>query len=256
VKILVLPSSVSDRGSDQHQFLTTYLINDTVAIDAGSLGLCGTPEEQSRVQHVFLTHSHIDHIGSVPLFVENAYAEGRDCVTFHGSDEVLDCLRRDIFNDRVWPDFISMSKTETPFLRLATLTACQPVDIAGLRITPVPVNHVVPTFGFVIEDGKSSVVIVSDTGPTEEIWDHANQAPNLRAVFLEASFPNALGWLAAASKHLTPAMFGTEVRKLQRRALIVAVHIKARYRETIIRELQALDLPDLEVGQFEKAYVF
>ena len=97
-----------------------------------------------------------------------------------------------MFNDRTWPDFVALSEGDLPLLRLERLEPGVPIELEGLRITPIPVNHVVPTLGFLIEDGHSAVVIASDTGPTELLWQRANAAPHLDAVFLEAAFPNAM----------------------------------------------------------------
>jgi ribonuclease BN (tRNA processing enzyme) len=257
VKIMLVPSSVSEHGEGQLQYLTSYLINDTVAVDAGSLGLAATPAEQTRVQHVLISHTHIDHIGTLPIFVENTYESGTpDSVTIYGSAAVLESLRKDIFNDRVWPDFVSMSTPEDPFLKLEELEADKTIDLDGLRITPIPVNHVVPTFGFLIQDKQTTILIVSDTGPTDLIWERANAARNLKAVFLEASFPNSMAWLADVSKHLTPALFAAEVRKLKKQMAVIAVHIKARNRDEVVKELEELEIPGVEIGRFGKAYTF
>jgi ribonuclease BN (tRNA processing enzyme) len=256
VNVTLLPSAVLGTAHAQNQYLSTYLINGVVAIDAGSLGLLASSDAQAGVQHIFLTHSHIDHVGSLPIFLENVYEAQNPCVTVHAGSAVLDSLRRDIFNDRVWPDFIGLSAQQPPFLKLAALRPGEPVSVAGLRLTPVEVNHVVPTFGFVIEDANSAIIISSDTGPTDELWRRANQLPNLRAVFLEATFPQALTGLADVSKHLTPQKFAAEVKKLKRPTRIIAVHIKPRYREEVIRELEHLGLPNLEIGRSEETYTF
>jgi ribonuclease BN (tRNA processing enzyme) len=256
VKITLVPSSVSDNGLGQHQFLTSYRINGTLAIDAGALGLAGTVEEQERVRHILITHSHMDHIASLPIFVENAYDGNQDCVTIHGSEAVLSCLRRDIFNDRVWPDFLRLSTGEASFLKLAVLESEKAIELERLRITPIPVDHVVPTFGFLVEEKDSAVVIVSDTGPTEAIWEYANRAPNLKAVFLEATFPDAMASLAAVSQHLTPILFAREIQKLKQPVRVLAVHIKARFQTQVIRELEALGMADVEVATMGKVYTF
>ena len=256
MKVILLPSSVSDRPECQAQFLTTYLINDSLALDAGSLGLFGTAHEQAAVKHILLSHSHIDHLASLPIFVENAFEGGHDCVTVYGNQAVLDCLRRDIFNDRVWPDFVSLSRPEAPFLRLERLESGKSLELEGLRITPVDVDHVVPTLGFVVEDRAGAVAIVSDTGPTEAIWERANAATHLKAVFLEATFPDRLAALAQDARHLTPILFVREVQKLKRPAAIIAVHLKARFQAEVLNELAGLNIPGLQIGQLGKPYHF
>jgi ribonuclease BN (tRNA processing enzyme) len=256
VKITLVPSSVSAPAAAPNHYLISYVINDSVAIDAGCVGFCGPPQQQAPIKHMFLSHTHIDHVASLPLFLENVYQAGGEPVTVYGSADVLDCLRRDLFNDRVWPDFVALSQGRPGFLRLETLEDGKSVTVGGLRLTPCAVNHVVPTFGFLVEDEGAAVLIPSDTGPTEVIWQRANRTPNLKAVFLEASFPDALGWLAEEAKHLTPRTFALEAQKLQRPALLVAVHVKPRYYAEVAAELQALRLPGLEMARYGHTYHF
>jgi ribonuclease BN (tRNA processing enzyme) len=255
VRVTLLPSStVGDNTS--LQYLTSVLLNDTVALDAGCLGLYGGVDEQARVKHVFLSHSHIDHLASLPVFLNTVFQGDPDCVTVYGGEAVLDCLRRDVFNDRLWPDFIRISAEGVPYLKVRTLYPGRPVEVDGLRLTPVEVNHVVPTMGFLVEDAGSAVIFSSDTGPTEAIWELANRAPNLKAVFLEVTFPDAQAWLADVSKHLTPAQFGREARKVQRPVPFIAVHHHPRGRDQVIKELEALGLLQVEVGRFGVPYQF
>jgi ribonuclease BN (tRNA processing enzyme) len=256
MKVTLVPSSIAEAGEEPSQYLISYLINETLAIDAGSLGLYGTPQSQAKIKHVLLSHTHIDHTATLPIFLENAYEAKADCVTVHGNDAVLESLRGDIFNNRTWPDFVALSEGPAPFLRLGRLEPGKPAELEGLKITPIEVDHVVPTLGFLIEEGATAILIASDTGPTAELWKVAAATPHLRAVFLEAAFPNAMAELATLSKHLTPELFGREVQKLAKPVRVIAVHIKARWREQIHTELQALGLPDLEIGTFGKAYTW
>ena len=146
MKLTLIPGTVT--GSPDHfQYVSCCLVNDVLALDAGPLGMYLSPPEQARVRHVLLTHTHIDHVASLPIFVENAYEGKADCVTVHGSAAVLDCLQRDLFNGRVWPDFIALSRGDKPFLKLSRLDPGQTVDLDGLRVTAVELNHVVPTSG-------------------------------------------------------------------------------------------------------------
>jgi ribonuclease BN (tRNA processing enzyme) len=125
-----------------------------------------------------------------------------------------------------------------------------------LTITPVPVHHVVPTLGFLVEDATTAVAISSDTGQTEEIWRRANALPNLKAVFLEVAFPNAMAGLAAEGKHHTPQSLGEEMRKLRLPVPVFAYHIKARYGDQVVKELHELGLPNLMIAQLGRPYFF
>ena len=246
MKVTLLPSSVSP-GAEANQFLTTFVVDDVLAVDAGSLGLLGSTEAQARVKDVFLSHTHIDHIASLPIFVENVFQDGAECPTLHATEAVADSLRRDVFNGRLWPDFIGMSTPEQPFLHLNTLRPGVPVRVGALRVTAVEVDHLVPTVGFVIEGETASIVIAGDTGPTARLWEVAHEARNLKAVFLEAAFPDEMTWLADASRHLTPALLAAEVAKMPRGVPVYAVHLKPKYRDRIGSELAALGLPGLEI---------
>ena len=254
MKIRLLGSSVPDPA--RRQYVSSYLINGIVGIDLGCTGFYGTPQQQEAVKHVFLTHSHIDHTASLPIFVENAWTPAGNCATIYGSSETLGAVQKHIFNNVIWPDFVALSRNMPPFLRLSEVQAETSIEAAGLRITPVPVHHVVPTFGYVVSNGTHAVIFGADSGPTERIWEVAHQTPNLRAVFLEACFPNSLDDLARASLHLTTDMFAGEVAKMPPNVKVIAIHIKVRYRDQVIRELEALRLPNLEIGECEKDYEF
>jgi cAMP phosphodiesterase len=256
VKITLVPSAVSPGDASHGTFLSTYLIDDVVAIDAGGLGLLGDLSAQFRIRDIFLSHSHIDHVASLPIFLETVFQSSEQCVTLHASAATLESLREDVFNGRIWPDFISMSENGLPFVKVDVLEPGRAVEVAGLRVTPIPVDHLVPTLGFLLCGAGVTVAIPCDTGPTESFWHAASAAADLKGVFLEVSFPNAMIDLAVISKHLTPAMFAGEVRKVSRTVPFIAVHIKPRFYDTVVAELNALGLPNVQVGNPGGTYVF
>ena len=240
-------------STDVRQYLTTYLINDSVAIDAGCLGLLSPVASQRSVKHLFLSHSHLDHLATLPTFLDNVFQSGDDCPTIYASRDVWDCLHRDMFNDRLWPDLARLGKEGIQFYHEAELSSEVPVSAGGLTITPVTVDHTVSTLGFLIEDEYSAVIIASDTGPTDRLWEVVENSPSrqkLRMVFLECSFPNDFEWLAEKSKHLCPKLFSIEIAKLSPTPPFqtVAVHLKAMLEESIRTELEALQIPNLQIG--------
>lgn len=245
MKVMLVPSSV---GQDaKNQYLTSYLINDTVAIDAGSIGLLPDVADQARIRHVFLSHSHIDHVASLPIFLENIYATHEDCVRVFCSSETEASLQQHLFNGVIWPDFIELSRDIFPFLKVVHIESGEPIEVDGLRITPVSVDHTVPTFAFIIEDDTTAIAIVTDTGPTTEIWERINALPHLRAVFLDVSFPDSMHELADISKHLTPKTFANEVEKIRTGTRILVVHVKPAFQETMKAELGDLHLANMEL---------
>ena len=183
-------------------------------MDAGSIGFVGSPEAQRRVRTVILTHSHADHIASLPILLINDHQPGTDCIRVWATRETRECLRRDVFNDRIWPDLDALGTAADPFVEWREIRSEEPFEVEGLRFTAVPVDHTVPTVGFLVEGDGVSVVLGGDSAPTDLIWQRARGLEGLRGVFLEASFPNEEQDLADASGHLTPATFGGEVAKL------------------------------------------
>jgi ribonuclease BN (tRNA processing enzyme) len=244
MKVMLLPSAP---GAGPLQYLTTLLVNDSVAIDAGSLGLYGTPVEQNRVKDVFLTHAHIDHVGSLPIFLENVSDDSDECPTVHASQPVLDVIRKDLLNDRLFPDFVRLSTDGPQLVRLEPLTPGVPVKVAGLSVTAAEVDHVVPTVGYLVDDGKAAFVFVTDTAPTEAVWALANQCPRLKAVFLEVTFPEVQAALAGIAKHLTPRQFAAEVGKIRSKVEVFAIHLKARCRDQLIAEIKSLGLQRVNI---------
>jgi cAMP phosphodiesterase len=225
-------------------------------VDGGSIGFALLPEEIGTIRHIVVTHAHSDHTASLPIYIAEAYTTLDGPVTIYGSEDVIIALRTHTFNDQVWPDFekIPLGNGGGPTMRFQALTAGQTVKIAGISITPVPVNHIVPTFGLIAERDGSAVIFTSDTYSTDEIWKNAKATAGLKAVFVDVSFPNELGALAAASKHLTPELLATELQKLDRQALVYAVHIKPTNREAVVRQLRELNDPRVSVGEIDKVY--
>ena len=253
MKVVILGSSDGDSGA--RQYVSSYLINDSVAIDAGCLGFHGSPEQQARVRNVFLTHSHSDHTTSLPIFIENVWTPSPDCPCIYGSAVTLDAIQRSIFNNEVWPDFVALSESMPPFLRLRALEPEESVEVEGLRVMPVRVEHTIPTFAYVVQDSVTAVIFGADSAPTTRLWEVARTIPVLKAVFLEASFPNRMRSIAEASLHLTPETFGCEAAKAPPGVRVIAVHMKVRYRAETEAELKSLGLPLLEIGECEREYI-
>jgi cAMP phosphodiesterase len=254
LKIRLIASSLD--AEIERQNLTSYLVNETLAVDAGCIGLIGGPVDQGRIRHVLISHTHIDHIATLPILAERIYQARGEGITILGSQAVIDALRAHIFNDQVWPDLIRLSSPESPLLKYQAIASGQAYKLDGLSVTPFEVDHVVPTQGFLISDGNASAIIASDSGPTDTLWSVANTARNLKAIFLDISFPDEMTQLARLAKHMTPAMLAQEVLKLTGNPLLIAVHLKPRYRPRIINELDRLGLPNLVIGSPLTEYDF
>ncbi len=255
MKVVLVPSAIN--AGRAYHYLSSYVIDGVIAVDAGALGLYGPLAEQAKIHHVFLTHTHIDHLATLPIFLENVYGALPEGVCVHGSASVLDCLQRDLFNDRIWPDFIRISSQRTPpYLRTSLLEDGQTVEVEGLRVTPVAVTHVVPTFAFIIEGPTAATAIVTDTAATEAVWERCRRTPNLKTIFLEASFPNSSAFLAGLAKHLTADQFAEETRKIAAGTPVIAMHLKARWHDETAAQVLGHGLPNVHIAEPGKVYEF
>jgi cAMP phosphodiesterase len=173
----------------------------------------------------------------------------------HATQEVVDLLERDVFNWNVYPRFSDLTNDYGRVMEYVPIPPSGEFSVAHLKVTAVPVNHIVPTIGLIISDGKKSVAFSSDTAETEDFWKVLNQTKQLDALLIEASFPNEMARLAEVSRHFTPAALIEELKKLDHNNMdILAVHLKPTYRDAIISQLLALNIPKLKVMEPGKTY--
>ena len=253
MRIRLLASSSGPTPS--FQFAMSYLVNDCLAIDAGAIGFAPLTVQRA-IKHVFLSHVHLDHIASLPIFLDNVYEPGPEAISLYAGKSTWEALQQHIFNDVVWPDFVRLSTSESPFFHFQQLNSEMAIEAAGLTLTPVALDHVVATLGFIIDDGQAAVAIVSDTSPTQRIWEVARTIPNLKAVFLESSFPSSMQWLADKTNHLTATTFATEIANSGLRVPFYAMHIKPAFQANIVGELQRLGLDNLHILEPDRDYDF
>jgi ribonuclease BN (tRNA processing enzyme) len=256
LKIQLLPSSFDDAGrATLAQRLTCFLIDDRVSVDAGSIGLALSDAQRRSVRDIIVTHPHMDHIASLPIFVDDLFGELTEPIRIHATEEVVDLLERDVFNDNVYPRFAELRNQHGPVMQYVPFRVGEEFQVAHLRATAVNVNHIVPTVGMVVTDGRSTVAFSSDTAATDELWSLINKTRNLNALFIEASFPNSMDELAKASKHLTPRTMAAELTKLSHNGIdILAVHLKPAYRPTLVKEIEALGIKGLNVMEAGRVY--
>ncbi len=183
VRIQLLPSTFDANGcATLEQRLTCFLIDDCVAVDAGSIAIALTNEQRSKVRDIIVTHPHMDHIASLPIFIDDLYPTLNEPMRVHATPEVIGLLERDVFNWNVYPRFSDLKNDYGPVMEYVPIPVGEPFPVAHLTVTAVPVNHIVPTVGLIVSDGKKSVAFSSDTAETEEFWKLVNQAQASRCV--------------------------------------------------------------------------
>lgn len=232
-------------GSDlPGQHLTSFLINGTILLDAGSVTSSLELAEQARIEHIFVTHAHLDHIKDILFLADNLiefFAAGsRPPLQLHGLPHVLDAISTHLLNDTIWPDF-TVIPANSPVLHYAPMPPGKPVTLGELSIVTWPVNHARAASGFVLweDEGKHNLAYTGDTGPCDNWWRFCDELPfSLANLITEASFPSDLGNLATVSKHLTPRMLRAELAKLRATPELYIYHMKAPFYATIEKELR------------------
>lgn len=235
--------------------LTSFLVNDTILLDAGSPTEVLTLEEQSEIKHIFLSHTHLDHIKDIAFLADNRSLKrwggqaDASAITIHSLQENLDTLSTHFLNNVVWPDFTRIPTKKDGILRTESFVSEEMVSIDGIHITPIRVEHPVPCTGFLLDDGGAQAIFTADTGHTDRIWEIANQQPNLKAVIIDCSFPNDCQELADVSGHLTPKGMVKELKKLDKlgKVSIYLYHMKPEVLTEMASEVEAEDVPHLRM---------
>lgn len=223
-----------------------FLIDQHLLLDAGTIGAVLSEEEQRKLRHLFITHSHLDHIRGIPPLADNIILKNyQHSVSVYSIGEVISALRDHLFNNIIWPDFSVIPSAENPVIAFETIVIEHDYTVSDYSIRAIPVNHTVPAVGYLLRQGASTLLYTGDTGPTEAIWSYAS---GVDALIVEVSFPDSMESLALLTKHLTSSLLKTELTKipvLPKRILIT--HPKPQYVDIIRSEIKALGLSQIEL---------
>lgn len=216
---------------------TSFLLDHDILIDAGTGVGDLTLAELKFIDHIFITHAHLDHITSIPFLVDTVGWLRDKPVTLHATKETLQTLREHLFNWHIWPDFSTIPSLENPFMVYETIFVGQTVELNGRQITPLPANHVVPTVGFQLDSGSHSLVFSGDTTTNDAQWEAINRIDNLRYLIVETAFCEREKNLALLAKHYCPSLLAEDLRKLRMPAEIYITHLKPNEIELTMREI-------------------
>jgi cAMP phosphodiesterase len=236
--------------------MTSLLVNDTVALDAGWVSGALNLKEQVKVKDIFISHSHLDHTCTLPFLIDNNFSAPGFSLRIYSIPEVISSMKQHLFNNNTWPDFTCLPNDMTPVLRLVEIQPEQPVEVNGLKIQAVHVSHNVPTAGYIVEDKKGLMGFTSDTGPTQRFWDLVNGMNKLTGVITEVSFPNEMHDLARISGHLTPETLSQELKKLRPGVPVYLYGCKPKHVGTIKKQLKALKMKGVELLVQGETYKF
>jgi len=219
-----------------------FLVDESILLDAGTIGSYLSEKEQWKIRDIVVTHAHLDHIKAIPFLADNIIIKNRrHSIKLFGIKETLSDLRKHLLNNRIWPDFTKISSSLEPVVKMNTISAGRAFKINGHTVCAYRVNHTVPAVGYVISDKKGrSLLYTGDTGPTGEIWKTPS---GVNAVIVEVSFPNSMADLAIKTGHLTAKLLDRELAKMKvLPGQIFITHPKPQYIKQITKEIKDISL--------------
>jgi len=236
MKVRVLGCSGGIGGS--HLRTTSMLVDDDLLIDAGTGVADLSLSELALIDHVFLTHSHLDHIASLPLLVDSVSDLRDRPLTVHATAATLAIIGEHIFNWVIWPDFRVIPSPEKALMHYRPMALGESVRLGSRTVTALPAEHTVPAVGYQLDSGAASLVFTGDTTVNDSFWPVVNRIANLRYLLIETAFPNHERRLADVSKHLCPSMLAEELAKLEREAEVYVSHLKPGQSELTMAEIE------------------
>lgn len=221
---------------------TSILVDHDILIDAGSGVGDLSMEALLAIDHIFISHSHLDHVAFIPFLIDTVMGIRTKPVTVHATHETISALQQHIFNWTIWPDFNVIPDASHPFMQYHEIKLGETLHLNGRKLTPLPANHVVPAVGYLAEGERASMVYTGDTTTCDALWVEVNKIKNLEYIIIETAFSNSELTLAQISKHLCPSMLEAELAKLDLSQFtelpeVYITHLKPGEDEMIMHEI-------------------
>ncbi len=234
---------------------SAFLVDDDVLVDAGTGVGDLTPEEMARIRHVFVTHSHLDHVAAIPLLVNSLFDGGGDPLVVHAQQATIDALRAHLFNWQIWPDFASLPTPEQPALRFEAIEPGETRRLGERRFEAIAVSHAVPAIGFRCADASGAVCFSGDTSTNDTLWAALNRAGPLDLLIVEVGYPDGSEAQAREAMHYCPRLLAADLVQLEARPRIGVTHLKPGHEDAIMAELRAT-LPGYDLHRLQRGDSF
>ncbi len=225
---------------------TSFLIFKDIVVDAGNI-LNALGNDALHINHIFLTHSHADHIADLPFVIETFFEKREIPLTIYALEETIDVLKKHSFNNVIWPDFtkIKLLKSNEFSLILKPIKLDETIQINNYLIKPIFANHIAGSCGYVITKNNESFIISGDTYINPRIWEEINNNKSIKSLIIECSFPDKLENLAKVTKHLTPSLIAKELENMNRKNIsIFYYHLKPTYKKELLKDIKKHKLLD------------
>jgi 3',5'-cyclic-nucleotide phosphodiesterase len=244
-------------GETPNHRTSAFVLDERLAIDAGSLTSGLDLSAQFRLSAVLVNHAHLDHIRDLATIADNRCQADCEPLIVAGTGATLRVLKKHFFNNLLWPDFTVIPNKTRPTLRFLELKPEKRVEISGYTVRTVLVSHTIESAGFIIEGKDATIAYSGDTGPTERLWQLLNKEKNLKALLLEVSFPDREQRLATVSGHHTPRTLLKDLKKYARPKDLPALlyHIKPVFQSEVEQEVARLKGVNLTVTAIGDQYV-
>lgn len=232
-------------GSKAAGFNSTCIqVDKHIVIDAGNI-LVGLGDDAKYIDHIFLTHSHLDHINDIAFLIDSYFSIRDKPITIYGRKETLHHLREHIFNWNIWPDFTEIAliqKTSTA-IKFQEIHIGETITLENCSLKAIENNHTPSSCGFVITKEENALLFSSDTYCCKSLFDEINENKKIKSAIFDISFPSQFKQLALDSKHFTPKIFNEELKQLKRDDVRIYVdHLKPAFYNLISKEITELNI--------------
>ena len=218
---------------------TSLLIDDDILIDAGTGISTLMPEEMAKIRHIFITHTHLDHIACLPLMVDSIFDKIKTPIIIHAQQLSIDALKNNIFNWAIWPNFAELPTMQSPVIRYEPFQPGETRKIGDRIFESIPVNHIVPTVAYRVANSETAIAYSGDTTTNETLWEALNAHDRLDLLLIEVAFGNHLEELCKRARHYSPNLLAQDLKKLKHQPAVCITHNKPGEESNISTECRA-----------------
>jgi ribonuclease BN (tRNA processing enzyme) len=245
-------------GIGQHLRTSSYLIDDDILLDAGTGVGDMSLDAMRKLKHIFVTHSHMDHIASIPLLVDTLFSDlnEQQPLVVHAQKATIETFKKHIFNWEIWPDFTELPNKKTPVITFKEMKPGEVIDIAGRSIEMIAANHTVPAVSYAVSSNNSVLAYSGDTTTNDTLWAALNRYDHIDLMIIETAFANHDLELAKLAHHYCPSLLAEDLKKLRHNPKIGISHLKPGEEKTIMDECRALIDAQRELHQLSSNDLF